>query len=260
MKWQYAWRESLLHGLDSRIKGLSLLGFMALIFYTQTIGGSLLLLCSLGIAMNRAQLSWRDLWHGLRPILLLLFLTAILQILFTKQGTVVVQWGWIQVTQEGIHHAVFFFSRLVLVTVLFSLFLSITSPLELTHALEWMLHPLSKLGIPITDGVTMMSISLRFIPILGMEAERLKKAQQARGAVFSDGLWVKRIVAYGKLVIPLIESSFHRAEQLAVAMEARGYQGGYRTRRREMRLSMKDGIFVGMIGLLFWLVHELNNI
>ena len=151
--------------------------------------------------------------------------------------------GFVKITKEGLTSAVFMALRLVLLVFSTQLLTLTTSPIELTDGLERLLKPLSKIGFPSHELAMMMSIALRFIPTLMEETDKIMKAQMARGADFESGNIFNRAKAMLPLLVPLFVSAFRRADELALAMEARCYRGGEkRTRMKIMRFTKIDGI------------------
>ena len=169
--------------------------------------------------------------------------TVALQILFTSGGDVYFQWGFIQVTSEGIINAVFIFLRFVLIISFSTLLTLTTAPLQLTDAIEAVMKPLAVVKFPVHEVALMLSIALRFVPTLMDEAQKIMNAQRARGVDFGEGNLFEQMKAIIPILIPLFVSSLNRAEDLATAMEARGYQGGDgRSKYRVLNYEMRDAI------------------
>jgi len=161
----------------------------------------------------------------------------------TKEGDIVVDFGWLTIYEEGIKQGVFISIRFVLLIVITSLLTLTTTPIEITDGMEALLSPFKKIGVPAHEIALMMSISLRFIPTLMEETEKIMKAQSARGVDFSSGTLKERFQAIIPLLVPLFISAFKRAEDLALAMEARGYRGGEgRTRLRKLVWKAQDHV------------------
>ena len=150
-------------------------------------------------------------------------------------------WGWVKIYEEGIRQGIFISMRFFLLVLVTSLLTLTTTPIEITDGIEYLLAPLKKVNFPVHELALMMSISLRFIPTLMQETEKIMKAQIARGVEFTSGPFKERLKAIIPLLIPLFISSFKRAEELAVAMEARGYRGGEgRTKYRQLKWTNVD--------------------
>jgi len=173
--------------------------------------------------------------------------------LFLTDGTIIFQWKFIKITIEGIETAIFMALRLTFLIIGSSLMTLTTTPNQLTDGLETGLEPLKKLHFPVHEISMMMSIALRFIPILLEETDKIMKAQQARGADFEEGKLMDRVKALVPMLVPLFVSAFHRANDLAMAMEARCYRGGVgRTRMKPLKYKKRDGM--AYLCLLVYLV------
>ncbi|MDC0765045.1 energy-coupling factor transporter transmembrane protein EcfT [Brevibacillus sp. HB1.4B] len=240
---QYVPGQSFLHRADPRSKLLFIILFATLIFLANnTVTYAILIGFTLYAALlSRLSLSY--ILKSLKPVWILILFTVVLHIFITKGGTVYFQWGWFTVEEEGVRQAIFISLRLGLLILISSLLTLTTSPIDLTEGLERLLGPLGKIGIPVHDIALMMSIALRFIPTLMEETDKIIKAQTARGANFTSGSLVRRAKNLIPIAIPLFVSAFRRAEELALAMEARGYRGGVgRTRLNKLTFTWRDGI------------------
>lgn len=240
---QYVPRESPVHRLDPRTKIAAVTAFMVVIFVVRDfVGYGLLTLFLLGIiALARVPLGF--VLRGLRPIVFLLLLTVVLNVFFSGMdgGTVVFRLWRLTATREGIIRALFIAYRLILLVGVTSLLTFTTSPVELTDGIERLLRPFRRVGVPAHELAMMMTIALRFIPTLLEETEKIMKAQMARGAVFDRGGALRRARALVPVLVPLFVSAFRRADELALAMEARCYRGGdKRTRMRELHFAPRD--------------------
>jgi energy-coupling factor transport system permease protein len=236
---QYIPGDSLLHRLDPRTK-LTFLTFYVVILFFATGAGYALLggVAIFGVAASR--ISPRYILRGLRPLVFLLALTMAFQI-FMVPGDVIWRFGFLQVTRQGLVLGLFMALRLLLLVVTTSLLTLTTSPIALTDGLESMLRPLTVVGVPAHEFAMMMTIALRFIPTLMDEADKVMKAQMARGAEFSSGSLTARARSLVPVLVPLFVGAFRRADDLAIAMEARCYRGGEgRTRMRQLRLGGLD--------------------
>ena len=240
---QYVPRESPVHRLDPRTKIAAVTSFMIVIFVVRDfVGYGLLTLFLLGI-IGVARIPLGFVLRGLRPILFLLMLTVVLNVFFSgiDGGTVVFRLWRLTATREGIIRAVFIAYRLILLVGVTSLLTFTTSPVELTDGIERLLRPFRRVGVPAHELAMMMTIALRFIPTLLEETEKIMKAQMARGAVFDRGGALRRARALVPVLVPLFVSAFRRADELALAMEARCYRGGEkRTRMKELRFAPRD--------------------
>nr|WP_144924429.1 energy-coupling factor transporter transmembrane component T [Paenibacillus bovis] len=233
--------DSVIHKLDPRSKLLFVFGFICIIFIANNIAtyGFLFVFVAFLIMLTKIKVTF--LFNGLKPVLFLVLFTFVLQILFNKEGEVIYSLGFVNIYEEGLKQGIYISIRFFLLVFVSSLLTLTTTPIELTDGLENVLHPLKKIRFPVHELALMMSISLRFIPTLIDETDRIMKAQMARGVDFSSGTIKERIQAVLPLLIPLFISSFKRAEDLAVAMEARGYRGGEgRTKYRLLRWKFRD--------------------
>lgn len=233
--------NSLLHRLDPRAKLLFVFGFICIIFFANNIVTySLVLLLVLAILLI-SQINLRFLFNGLKMILFLIVFTFFLQLFFNKEGDVLFSMGFIKIHEEGLRQGIFISLRFFLLVLMTSLLTLTTTPISLTDGLESLLHPLKRLRFPVHELALMMSISLRFIPTLMDETDKIMKAQMARGVDFSSGSLKQRVQAFIPLLVPLFVSAFKRAEELATAMEARGYRGGEgRTKYRVLQWQLRD--------------------
>lgn len=248
---QYVPRQSYLHQLDPRSKILSIFFFVIVIFLannalTYTITGVFVVAT---IFLSKVPVSF--IIKGIKPVLWVILFTVILHLLLTKEGDVVFHIGSFQIFEEGITQGVYISLRLLFIILLTTLLTLTTTPMEITDGFESLLRPFKRIGIPAHELALMMSISLRFIPTLMQETEKIMKAQSARGMDFTSGPLKERFKAIVPLLIPLFISSFKRAEELAMAMEARGYRGGEgRTKLRELHWRGNDTLTLCMIAIL----------
>ena len=237
---QYVPGDSFFHRLDPRTKMALVGGFVVLMFLVNTWWGygAGAAMVAAGVAAARVPARW--LLRSLRPLVALILLSVALNALWTE-GRVVARWGPVQVTEEGLVMAGMMGLRLVLLVAGASLLTTTTSPIDLTEGLERLMSPGRRLGLPAHELAMMMTIALRFIPTLVEEADRIMKAQMARGAAFDRGGPLSRARSLLPLLVPLLVGAFRRADELAVAMEARCYRGGEgRTRLRQLRLRSAD--------------------
>ena len=194
--------------------------------------------------------------NGLKPILFLLIFTFLLHIFFTKEGDLLWKWQFIEVYEEGLRQGIFISIRFLVLVFVTSILTLTTSPISITDGMEVLLNPFKRFKLPVHELALMMSISLRFIPTLMDETDKILKAQMARGSDISTGSIKERIKAVVPLLIPLFVSAFKRAEDLAVAMEVRGYRGGEgRTRYRQLKWDWRDSLVIvtlGILALLLW--------
>lgn len=247
---QYVPGDSFIHKLDPRTKILLSVLFIACLFLLDKFVGYTLILAYLAAIIIIAKIPLRFIFNGLKPIFLLVVLTAILNIFMVKgtADTLLFKAGIFSVYTEGLNIAGLMAIRLILLIVGTSLLTLTTSPIELTDGIEKLLKPIGKEMAH--ELAMMMTIALRFIPTLIDETDKIMKAQKARGADFESGGIIKKAKSLIPLLVPLFISSFRRADELAMAMEARGYRGGNgRTRMKELKFTSRD-IVASVIFLL----------
>jgi energy-coupling factor transport system permease protein len=249
---------SFVHRLDPRIKILVTLVVITILFMVDTfIGYSFVFLFILGVILV-ARLPLKFVLYGIRPLLFILVLTFGLH-LFMNEGRTLFSVGPLVATYEGAFKGFTMAFRLVLLVLGTSILTLSTSPIELTDGLENLLSPMKRVGIPAHELAMMMTIALRFIPTLLEETEKIMKAQMARGADFETGNALQRAKSLIPLLVPLFVNAFRRADELAMAMEARCYRGGEgRTRMKQMKLTAGDvltGVIVtaGMVAVAVYL-------
>ncbi|WP_040203278.1 energy-coupling factor transporter transmembrane component T family protein [Neobacillus jeddahensis] len=256
---RYVPADSTVHKMDPRSKLLIIFLFVCIIFLANNWITYALIGVYTFYMLGMSRIPVRFLYGGLKPVLWLVLFTLILQLLFTKEGNLLVEWGPIKIYEEGVRQGVFISLRFFFLILMTSLLTLTTSPIEITDGLETLLNPLKKIHFPVHEMALMMSISLRFIPTLMQETDKIMKAQMARGVEFSSGPFKERIKAVIPLLIPLFVSSFKRAEELAVAMEARGYRGGEgRTKYRQLSWKAADTLQLVVLAILTILLFLLR--
>lgn len=237
---QYFSGKSTLHRLDPRMKIISVILFMGALFSVNNTSGYVLIIGYTIVAAGLSRIPAKLLVRGIKPLWWIIIFTIGIHSFLTP-GTIVWQWKSLTLTQEGISLGVYMTLRLVLLIFMSSLLTLTTSPLHLTDGLEHLLSLLRPLGVPAHEIAMMMTIALRFIPTLLEEADKVVKAQTARGADFSTGNIVMRATNMLPILAPLFISAFRRADELALAMESRCYRGGQgRTRMRELKIGVAD--------------------
>lgn len=234
--------NSVLHRLDPRMKLVLTVLYIVIIFLAENVWCYAALLVSALALILFSRLSLRVVLRGIRPILFILLFTMLINLFFTKGEVVLFSFWRITVYREGLLRAVFMALRVLVLVVGTSVFLTYTtSPIVLTDAIESLLSPLKKIRVPVHDFAMMLTIALRFIPTLVEETDKIMSAQKARGAAFDTGSLLRRARALVPVIIPLLVSSFNRADELATAMECRCYRGDVgRTRFVRMRLHARD--------------------
>lgn len=244
--------KSLLHQLDPRIKLISLLILIVALFFIKTFTGFILYALFIGALFISSRLPWRYFFRGLKPIFYIVLFTLVLHFLFTKGGEVYWRLGALTVEEAGVFLGTFMTLRLILLVITTLLITLTTSPVAFTDGIEYLLRPLRPLGVPGHEIAMMMTIALRFIPTLMEESDKIRKAQLARGADFETGNIFHRARNMIPLLVPLFVSAFRRADDLAVAMEARCYRGGRkRTKMRELKVRFLDFMSIITVGVIF---------
>lgn len=248
---QYYPSASPIHKLDARTKILITFAYIIGLFFIEHFIGYAFVAACFYAMVKVSKVPLKFMLKGLKSIMFILLFTVVLNIFFTPTGNPLVEWGFIKITDQGLLIAAKMGIRLVLLIVGSSLLTLTTSPIELTDGIESLLNPFRKIGVPAHEIAMMMSIALRFIPILLEETDKIMKAQMARGADFESGNIIQRAKAMIPIMVPLFISAFRRAEELAMAMEARCYRGGV-GRTRLNRLIYKKGDFCAFgLAILF---------
>ncbi|WP_291633276.1 energy-coupling factor transporter transmembrane protein EcfT [Clostridium sp.] len=242
---QYIPGESFVHKLDPRLKILISIFFIVDLFLVNNFEGYFFVIIFLITTILIAKLSFKYIYNGLKPILVLLLITAVLNIFMTSGNgsPPLIEWHFIKIYKEGLIIAAFMIVRLVFLIMGTSILTLTTSPIELTDGIENLLNPFKRIGVPAHELAMMMTIALRFIPTLMDETDKIMKAQMARGADFESGNLISRAKSLIPILVPLFISSFRRADELAMAMESRCYKGGEgRTRMKQLKITKKDYI------------------
>lgn len=255
---QYIEGHSILHRMDPRTKIIGILLFMVSLFtVNNSVGFGIVFVAAAGIIVL-SQVPLRFYIKGLKPLLFIVVFTAVMQ-MFLTPGDYLWQWRFLHISAEGIRLAGIMCARLVFLVLITSVLTLTTTPVSLTDAIESLLRPFTKIGVPAHELAMMMTISLRFIPTLMEETDKIMKAQTARGADFETGGLVKRARALLPILVPLFLSAIKRADELALAMEARCYHGSEgRTRLRELRFELLDAITL-LIAVLLLVMAVLSR-
>lgn len=238
---QYYPAQSPIHRLDPRVKIVCTLIFLISLFVQNSVLGYALAFVFLACMIHVSKVPAKFIGKGLKPIVILLLFTVAMNLFLTRGGAVLFHWGIITITETGLRTSVFMAVRLVLLVAGSSLMTFTTTPNGLTDGLEKLLHPLNRIHVPVHEISMMMSIALRFIPILLEETDKIMKAQIARGTDFESGNIIQRAKAMIPILVPLFVSAFRRANDLAMAMEARCYHGGEgRTKMKPLKYHYQD--------------------
>ena len=252
--------NSIIHQLDPRGKLLSMFLFIFLLFWANNIQTNVLLFAFVFGLMYVTRISVAFYVKGLKSMIFIIAFTTLFQLFATSQGTVLYHWWFFRVTDQGLMQAAIIFCRFLLIIFYSTVLTVTTTPLSLADAVEKILTPFIIIKVPAHEIGLMLSMSLRFVPTLVDDTNRIMNAQRARGVDFGEGNLLKKIRSFIPILIPLFASSFKRADALAIAMEARGYRGGEgRTRYRNLQWKIKDTLAIVVILLLMLLVFCLKN-
>ena len=238
---QYYPAKSIVHRLDPRVKLVSTLLYLISLFLFKSISGYLIATLFLIWVIGVSRVPFSFIVRGLKPVIMLLMITVLFNLFLTRSGAVLFH-AWIfTITEGGLVTAVYMAVRLIYLIIGSSLMTFTTTPNELTDGIEALLYPLNKVRVPVHEVAMMMSIALRFIPILLEETDKIMKAQIARGADFENGNMIQRAKSMIPILVPLFVSAFRRANDLAMAMEARCYRGGEgRTKMKPLHYRSRD--------------------
>jgi energy-coupling factor transport system permease protein len=242
---QYYPVDSAIHRLDARTKISVTMLYILGLFLAKGIVGYAVAIILLAVSVYMSNVPFRLMLKGLKGIIAIILFTVVLNLFFTTQGEIIFKLGFVRITDTAVVLSAKMAVRLVMLVIASSIMTLTTSPIELTVGMEQLLSPFKKIGVPAHEISMMMSIALRFIPTLLDELDKIKKAQMARGASFDSGNMLQRVKSLLPLLIPLFVSAFRRADELALAMEARCYRGDInRTRMNEPRLGINDVVTI----------------
>ena len=254
---QYFPGDTLAHRLDPRTKLLATVLYVVALFAAESAAAYGVMVLVLAAAVFVSRVRVRALVRGLKPVLLIVLITALLNLFYTP-GETLAAWWIFRITREGVRAAVYMILRITLLIMGTFLLTYTTSPIQLTDGLEKLLNPLKKIRVPVHELAMMMSIALRFIPTLIEETDKIVSAQKARGADFESGGLIRRARALIPLLVPLFVSAFRRADELATAMECRCYHGGEgRTKLHVLRYQVRDVLvllaYLALaVGMILW--------
>lgn len=238
---QYYPANSPLHRLDPRVKIVCTLLYLISLFLFRSVLGYVVATAFLFGTIKLSKVPFRYIVKGLKPIIMLLMITVVFNLFLTRTGETLVQVWFLRVTDDGLRTAVYMAIRLIYLILGSSLMTFTTTPNALTDGIESLLKPLNKIKVPVHDIAMMMSIALRFIPILLEETDKIMKAQIARGADLESGNIIQKAKSMVPILVPLFVSAFRRANDLAMAMEARCYRGGDgRTKMKPLVYKKRD--------------------
>ena len=252
---QYYPAKSILHRLDPRVKFVGTIAFLISLFVANSLWGYLLATAFLAVVIVLSKVPVKFMMKGLKPLFFIFILTVAFN-LFLVPGKVVVQIWILKITEEGIRQAIKIGIRLIYLVMGSSVMTLTTTPNQLTDGLEKLMRPLNKIKVPVHEIAMMMSIALSLIPILMEETDKIMKAQIARGADFESGNLIKKAKNLIPLLVPLFISAFRRADDLAMAMEARCYHGGdHRTSMKPLKYQNHD--IMAYLVLLVYLIADI---
>ncbi len=238
---QYYPAESRIHRLDPRVKIVCTLFFLVSLFIQNSLLGYVIATVFLGAVIRLSKVPLKYIVKGLKPIVILLLFTVVMNLFLSRGGKILADFWIFTITENGLRTSVFMAVRLMYLVAGSSIMTFTTSPNSLTDGMEKLLQPLNRLNVPVHEVAMMMSIALRFIPILLEETDKIMKAQMARGADFESGNIIQRAKAMIPILVPLFVSAFRRANDLAMAMEARCYHGGEgRTKMKPLKYQARD--------------------
>ncbi len=234
---------SSLHALDPRTKVVATAAFVIGLFFVDSAFGFLAAGVATVTLVAASRVPLRAFLGLLRPVLFIVALTFLFQVLFSREGPTVFAWWVLQVHEGGLRLGLLLAARILILVTAAGLLTATTAPVALADGMEDLLSPLKRLRFPSHEVAMMMTIALRFIPTLGEEAEKISRAQAARGADSEGGGLLRRARSLVPLLVPLTVGAFRRADDLADAMESRGYRGGVgRVRYRELRFRARDAV------------------
>lgn len=252
--------NSMIHRLDPRSKLLAMFAFLLLIFWANNLITNVLIIAFVFAMVVLSQIRLSFFINGLKPMIGIILFTTIFQVFFTPGASVLWEFWIFKVSIEGLQQALIIFIRFVLIIFFSTLLTLTTTPLSLADGIESGLAPLKRLKVPVHEIGLMLSMSLRFVPTLMDDTTRIMNAQRARGVDFNEGNLIQKVKSVIPILIPLFASSFKRADALATAMEARGYQGGEgRTKYRVLEWKLPDTCAVIVMILLGVTLYVLKS-
>ena len=254
--------KSVVHDMDPRAKIIIMLMMMIAVFIPAGATGYVLLSIAILCFLIASKLKVSYALRALKPMIWMMFFLLIINILVVKTGTCWVQLGWFSIYSDAVFQTLYIVVRLTLMIVITTILTATTKPLDLTLGIEKLLKPFERIGLPAHIIAMMISIALRFIPTLIEETQRIMNAQASRGVDMENGSLKEKVMAILSLIVPLFVSSFDRADQLANAMEARGYDPSKeRTRYKVLSMTMIDyigmalsmALVLGCVAMWLWL-------
>ena len=257
---QYFPGNSIIHRLDPRTKLIMLVVYIVALFMATGWVAYGVLFAALVWVIRVSTIPVKSIIKGMKPLVVILIFTGLLNLFFTQEGKLLVDVWVIQIYSGGVSRAAMMVARILMLITCTFLLTYTTSPIALTDGLEALMNPLKMVGVPVHELSMMMCIALRFIPTLIEETDKIMCAQKARGADFENGSLIERAKALIPILVPLFISAFRRADELATAMECRCYQGGTgRTKMKLLRYHREDFISFGLGAMLVAAVIILAN-
>ena len=258
---QYFPGNTVAHRLDPRTKILLVTLYIIALFSTKGLLGYMVMAATLAVCVKISKVGFKSLVRGLKPLVVIIAFTGILNIFFTPAETYLLEWGILRISEKGIQNALFMVVRIMLLVMGTFLMTYTTSPIRLTDGLESLLGPLKRLRVPVHELAMMMAIALRFIPTLIEETDKIMSAQKARGADFDSGNIFQKAKALVPILVPLFISAFRRADELATAMECRCYHGGEgRTKLHVLKYQRRDYVALAGGAVILALVVVLRRL
>ena len=243
--------HSAIHRMDPRTKLILTIVYIVALFVAQNWISYLVMMVFLVFCIWLSKIPPKSILRGMKPLVMILVFTGVLNLFFTKEGRVLVDFWGITITTGGAERAAFMLVRILMLVTSTFLLTYTTSPISLTDGLESLMNPLKVIKVPVHELSMMMCIALRFIPTLIEETDKIMSAQKARGADFESGKLMERAKALIPILVPLFISAFRRADELATAMECRCYQGGEgRTKMKQLHYQRNDFAAFGAAALL----------
>lgn len=250
--------DSVVHKMDPRSKIIIMLLLMISIFIPSGITGYICIGIFICFVLFLSKLSIKYAFRSMKPMLFMMIFLLVINVLVIKTGIPWIQWGWFSIYSDAIYQTLYIVVRLLYMIIITTILTATTKPLDLTLGIEKLLKPLEKIKFPAHIIAMMISIALRFIPTLIEETQRIMNAQASRGVDLDNGSLKEKLMAILSLIVPLFISAFDRADQLANAMEARGYNpNAQRTRYKVLKMSSLD--YIGLISSGFLLILNIAN-
>ena len=253
---QYFPGNSIIHRLDPRTKLIMLVVYIVALFMAKSWLSYAVMFAFLVWVVKKSTIPPKSIVKGMKPLIMILIFTGVLNLFFTQEGELLVDFWVIKIYSAGVSRAILMVLRILMLISCTFLLTYTTSPIALTDGLEALMNPLKKIKVPVHELAMMMCIALRFIPTLIEETDKIMCAQKARGADFENGTLMERAKALIPILVPLFISAFRRADELATAMECRCYQGGEgRTKMKLLRYHREDfvsfGLGIVMVAIIF---------